>query len=195
MTKLTSRLPTTSKLPKLRKIVPAVEEQTQEPVPPATNPNEFNESATIEDADGWTNFRSAPSRSSSILGRIEEGEIFYTHRQDGQWWKIRTDDGQVGYMHYSRIALTSSRPTTPKEYFPDSGSRLISAAELEGLSAYDLRIARNEIFARKGRIFKSADLRSHFSRFDWYRPVAGEVSVNDIEKANARLMQEEEARR
>ena len=181
----------------------AVISDPEAPVPPTkpeppvkpSNSNEFNESAMIEDDDGWTNFRAEPSRSSSILGRIETGEVFYTHRQEGQWWKIRTDDGQIGYMHYSRIALTSSRPRTPKLYFPDSDRRLITPSELAALSKADLRFARNEIFARKGRIFNSADLRSHFSQFDWYQPVSTEVEVNDIEKANARLMQEEEERR
>jgi len=174
------------------------EPRSSEPVDPVAapqNPNEFNESAMIEDADGWTNFRSQPSRSASIIGRIETGEIFYTHRQNGQWWKIRTDDGAVGYMHYSRIALTASRPKNARQYFPDSDTRLISAAELEGLSKFDLRVARNEIFARKGRIFKSEDLRNHFSQFDWYRPTSTEVEVNDIEKANALAMQVEEDRR
>ncbi len=86
---------------------------TVDPAPAQQNPNEFNESAMIEDTDGWTNFRAGPSRSSSIIGRIETGVVFYTHRQKGQWWKIRTDDGTIGYMHYSRIALTASRPKAP----------------------------------------------------------------------------------
>lgn len=157
--------------------------------------NEFNESAMIEDADGWTNFRAQPSRSSSIIGRVETGEIFYTHKQSGQWWKIRTDDGTIGYMHYSRIALTASRRPPPKLFFPDSDSRLISPEELGGLSTADLRLARNEIFARKGRIFSSPELRDHFTRFDWYQPTSTEVDVNDIEKANAKAMLAEEQRR
>ncbi|GAB5487052.1 MAG: hypothetical protein Pars2KO_06220 [Parasphingorhabdus sp.] len=165
------------------------------PLPKSPKSNEFNESAMIEDADGWTNFRAEPTRSSSIVGRIETGEIFYTHRQPGQWWKIRTDDGQIGYMHYSRIALTASRAKSPKIYFPDSGSRIINPGELSSLSKAELRLARNEIFARKGRIFQSADLTAHFSRFDWYRPTSTEVAVNEIEKANARTIQAEEQRR
>ena len=98
-------------------------------------------------------------------------------------------------MHYSRIALTSSRRNQPKTYFPDSGSRLISPGELSSLSKSELRLARNEIFARKGRIFSSADLKEHFARFDWYRPTSTEVAVNDIEKANAKTIQAEEQRR
>lgn len=165
------------------------------PIPKSPKSNEFNESAMIEDADGWTNFRAEPSRSSSIVGRLETGDVFYTHKQQGEWWKIRTDSGQIGYMHYSRIALTSSRPKSGSQVFPDSNSRLISAGELSSLSKAELRLARNEIFARRGRIFKSADLTAHFSHFDWYRPTSTEVQVNDIEKANAKAMQAEEQRR
>jgi len=174
---------------------PVPESQSTAPTPEPKNTNEFNESAVIEDDDGWTNFRAAPSRSSSILGRLESGEVFFTHKQPGEWWKIRTEDGVIGYMHYSRISLTINRPKKAKVLFPDSGQRLISPAELSTLSKADLRLARNEIFARRGRIFESADLRAHFSSFDWYRPTTAEVEVNDFEKANAKAMQAEEQRR
>jgi hypothetical protein len=56
------------------------------------------------------------------------------------------------------------------------------------LSRNDLRIARNEIYARKGRIFKSADLRDHFLRLPWYRPQHLEVPLNSIEQANVNLL-------
>ncbi len=34
----------------------------------------------------------------------------------------------------------------------------------------ELRLLRNGIYARHGRIFESRDLREHFSKFGWYRP-------------------------
>jgi len=37
-------------------------------------------------------------------------------------------------------------------------------------SIKELRLFRNEIFARYGYIFKSNDLQEHFSKFDWYKP-------------------------
>ncbi|PMZ61579.1 hypothetical protein C1X97_30560, partial [Pseudomonas sp. FW306-2-11AA] len=37
--------------------------------------------------------------------------------------------------------------------FPDSGSRLLTDGDLRALSKDELRIARNEIFARRGRYF------------------------------------------
>lgn len=39
---------------------------------------------------------------------------------------------------------------------------------MASLSKTELRLMRNEIFARHGYIFKSADLRNHFSKQPWY---------------------------
>ena len=73
--------------------------------------------------------------------------------------------------------------------FPDSHQRLLSAAELRGLSVDQLRLARNEIYARRGRFFRDPALAAHFSRFPWYRPNAWDVPVNAIEQANIKLIQ------
>jgi len=73
--------------------------------------------------------------------------------------------------------------------FPDSHTRRLSPSDIAGLSAAELRLARNEIYARRGRIFKSADLKRHFARFSWYRPVAADVRLNAVEKANVDLLQ------
>ena len=50
------------------------------------------------------------------------------------------------------------------EYYilPESNTRLYSTAELSILTASELRIARNEIYARHGRRFASADLQAYF---------------------------------
>jgi uncharacterized protein YgiM (DUF1202 family) len=61
--------------------------------------------ATIVDPDGWTNLRARPSRSSAILGRINQGEIFWTQPRDGLWWRVRTAAGREGYVHRSRVRL------------------------------------------------------------------------------------------
>ena len=38
---------------------------------------------------------------------------------------------------------------------PDSDTKLLTDADVSGLSAYDLYLARNEIFARHGRMFEN----------------------------------------
>lgn len=64
--------------------------------------------------------------------------------------------------------------------------RLVTAADLEGKTAGDLRLMRNAIFARHGYKFKSADLKEYFSGFDWYVPKYADVQdrLSAIETKN-----------
>lgn len=76
--------------------------------------------------------------------------------------------------------------------FPDSSERILTEKDVEGMSKEEIRIALNEIYAKKGRMFNSEDLQEYFSQKDWYDPIytpeefsniEGKV-FNDIEKAN-----------
>ena len=42
--------------------------------------------------------------------------------------------------------------------FYDSDSRYLTGDELSGLSSWELKVARNEIYARHGRLFKDNEL-------------------------------------
>src|SRR5256714_1201540 len=53
------------------------------------------------------------------------------------------------------------------ELFED---KLISDAMLHGLSLHELRLLRNEIYARHGRIFKTMWLQQYFGSQLWYDP-------------------------
>jgi hypothetical protein len=77
--------------------------------------------------------------------------------------------------------------------FADSSIRFLARAELQELSPDQLHIARNEIFARKGRYFRDDALRSYFSQFLWYKPRAWEVALSPVEQANVGLIQSIEA--
>lgn len=52
---------------------------------------------------------------------------------------------------------------------PQSSSAYLTIADLEGLSAAECRLARNEIYARHGRIFLAEDLKAYFESKSWYR--------------------------
>lgn len=73
--------------------------------------------------------------------------------------------------------------------FADSDRRYLTRQEVERLPLDLRRIARNEIYARKGRFFQDAALKAHFSRFSWYRPHSWEVRLSPVEDANIRLIQ------
>src|SRR5437588_5353824 len=49
-------------------------------------------------------------------------------------------------------------------------NKLISDAMLRGLSLHELRLLRNEIYARHGRIFKTMWIQQYFSGQPWYDP-------------------------
>lgn len=58
-----------------------------------------------------------------------------------------------------------------EEYIlPAAKTHVYTSVELSGLTGEELRLARNEIYARYGRIFKSADLETYFSEKPWYGP-------------------------
>lgn len=59
---------------------------------------------------------------------------------------------------------------------PNTSSRRLIESDLTGLSKKELRILRNEIYARHGYIFKSKDLADYFKQFDWYTPISDDVS-------------------
>jgi CRISPR/Cas system-associated protein Csm6 len=81
-----------------------------------------------------------------------------------------------------------------KDYvLPDSNSRKLSNADLIKLDPNELRLARNEIFARHGLVFKSSDLTIYFTSKSWYKPnpaYGGELK--DVEKYNLNLIKSRE---
>ncbi len=81
---------------------------------------------------------------------------------------------------------------------PDSNSRKLTRADLQGLSKEQLRLARNEIFARHGMIFGVPDLDAYFGEKSWYRPTYSyddfydKVEMSMIEEANLVLISQVE---
>ncbi|MDO4339784.1 MAG: YARHG domain-containing protein [Eubacteriales bacterium] len=68
----------------------------------------------------------------------------------------------------------SAEPTETPEpsgdyYFPDSDSRILTDEELAQYSSSDLELAKNEIYARHGRIFVTERISSYFNSKSWYQ--------------------------
>jgi len=79
----------------------------------------------------------------------------------------------------------------------DSSSRYLTKDDLQGLSADECRLARNEIYARHGRKFDDEGLQSHFNSCSWYRGTIApsdfdETMLSDIEIVNKNLIVEYE---
>ena len=59
--------------------------------------------AMIDDKDGWSNIRHAPSPNSTIIRRIQRTEVFYVNGTNDSWCHVVTDAGEEGWMHRSVI--------------------------------------------------------------------------------------------
>ncbi len=85
----------------------------------------------------------------------------------------------------------------PNSYIiPDSDKRLLTQEDLShiGTTAF-LRYAKNEIYARHGRQFASADLDAYFNSKNWYTGTIApeqfdESVLSEIEKENVNFIQE-----
>ncbi|MES5895271.1 YARHG domain-containing protein [Bacillus cereus group sp. RP43] len=77
--------------------------------------------------------------------------------------------------------------------FPDSDIRKLTSADLTYLSKEQLKIARNEIYARHGHMFQTKDMQAYFSKQSWYRenPYFTGVLTN-IESYNVELIKSRE---
>lgn len=81
---------------------------------------------------------------------------------------------------------------------PNSSEEELTEEDLQGLTAEELRLARNEIMARHGRIFNDPELAAYFESKDWY---SGTISpeefdsggyLSSIEQKNVALIQSKE---
>lgn len=75
---------------------------------------------------------------------------------------------------------------------PDSDKKIISTEDLYILDDFTLRLAKNEIFARKGYIFKDESLKQYFSNMSWYKMDSTRKGsfdeLNKIERKNVTLI-------
>lgn len=64
--------------------------------------------------------------------------------------------------------------------------RAVTASDLEGKTAGDLRLMKNAIYARHGYIFKSDDLKEYFEKYSWYSPKYADVNqyLSPLEQKN-----------
>lgn len=62
---------------------------------------------------------------------------------------------------------------------PDSSVRVLDKSELVGFSAEQCRLARNEIYAKHGRMFDDAGLQNYFNSRSWYHGTIPAKQFND----------------
>lgn len=96
--------------------------------------------------------------------------------------------------------VTTPQATQQPEYYyilPYSDSMYYTEADLQGMSWRDCSLARNEIFARRGRLFVNAEIDEYFRAQAWYSgyilPADFDPGVfNEYELANIKLISDYE---
>ena len=73
----------------------------------------------------------------------------------------------------------------------------LSVTDLQDKSLDELRMVRNEIFARRGYKFKSIELQKHFSTFEWYKQQYEKVDslLSELDSKNVQLVLEVEKKK
>ena len=127
-------------------------------------------------------------------GRIFNDPALRAHFEKFDWYQATTYEPTLNAVEKKNVALIRQFEMTqsaPKAgfLFADSDRRLLTAEDLRGLSKPELRNARNEIYARRGRKFVRKEVANYFKQFDWYRPQFGEVELTFIEARNVELIQ------
>jgi len=96
----------------------------------------------------------------------------------------------------------SEQTTTANEkdyVLPYSSIRELKDNDLRSLTKNELRLARNEIYARYGRVFRDETLQKYFDSKSWYKklsklPLGTEPTLTKLERSNIELIQVYEAR-
>ena len=102
-------------------------------------------------------------------------------------WSGLTENGEyeIGTKSYSIVDYFAGK-------YPQTSMRQLSKEELSKMSKLELKIMRNEIFARYGYIFKvGGEMEKYFKSQDWYKGQHVHVNkfLTDLEKENLKLIQ------
>lgn len=146
----------------------------------------------VKDLDAAT-LRLARNEIFARHGMIFNDPVMTAHFGKFDWYRPRASEVRLSALEQGNIELIrryemlASAPSAGF-IFPDSDRRLLDRAEVAPLGKEQLRWARNEIYARRGRKFVIREVREYFEQFDWYRPQFGEVELTYIEQKNVDLI-------
>lgn len=192
---------------------PVFEAPTQEPQPPVMEPQEIDAQPPVFDAvpptaDGVppvfngpqqpTGVQPAPAKKSNTWIFIVLAVVLVAGLGVGGFFIYQNFTKKTETINYDTSVNNESsyydnNATDESEYkYEYLREREMTYDDVEGKSAEELRLMRNYIFARRGYIFESEDLKEYFERFSWYVPLYYDVTprLSDIEKYNVNFIKE-----
>lgn len=194
---------------------PVFEAPTQEPQPPVMEPQEIDDQPPVFDAapptgDGVppvfngpqqpTSVQPAPAKKSNAWIFIVLAVVLVAGLGVGGYFIYQNFIKKTETINYdtsvnNENSYYDNNAIDESEYeYEYLREREMTYADVEGKSAEELRLMRNYIFARRGYIFESDDLKEYFEQFSWYVPLYYDVTprLSDIEKYNVNFIKEYE---
>ncbi len=109
------------------------------------------------------------------------------------WYKPAKNQKAIklNAIEQKNVDLLAAREAKIREWF---STNVVTDETLGALFAEDLRVLRNEIYARHGRMFKDAKLQKYFETQSWYKsnPDFKDEQLNEIEVQNLAKIKEAE---
>lgn len=105
-------------------------------------------------------------------------------------YSANSPDNNLEYSQNVDSSVGDGENIVSSEYIlPNSDSEYISYSDLDGLTQEQVMLARNEIYARRGRKFDTDSIREYFESKSWYKPTYApddfsDTVFNDYEKEN-----------
>lgn len=156
------------------------------------------------------NVRDYPSSSTGkVIATLSKGQkVTRTGKTSNGWSQIKIN-GTTGYVYSSYLSTSkdgsgdsgnsgdSGSATNSGYILSKSDSKYYTKDELSTLSKSQLRLARNEIYARHGRKFNDSSIQEYFNNCTWYSgtidPATFDANINsylnDYEIANLKVIQ------
>ena len=110
-----------------------------------------------------------------------------------EWYKPAKDQSKVklNKIEEQNVKLIESLEARMREKI---AKEPITQEMVDGLFVEDLRVLRNEIYARRGRVFKDAKLQKYFEAQSWYQPNPEfkDDMLSEIETKNLAIIREVE---
>lgn len=141
----------------------------------------------------WIRGNHSKRESSDADFISSRGEIKYNQDTNDATMGVRP---AVWYCYQEKASEPESDETSvgkSDDILCESAERYLTQEDLKGLTGEQLRLARNEIYARHGYQFESEDLKSYFESKDWYyakypREKFLECFLNIYEKYNVQMI-------
>lgn len=147
----------------------------------------------VEGSDGVTYYLNE-NTGAGLMVEIEndkriKGIIWVSTLSDYAEW---TKDEEKS-MESTDTTVETSKPQD--DYIiPESSTRLLISEDYTNKSDVSLRYAKNEIYARHGRMFKDQELQDYFNKQSWYQGTIApddftENMLSDIERQNVQILE------